>query len=536
MILRKAIYKTGLYNWSLRGRVPVRVRGVPPDPWSGDAEKGRGIIDGNHVMFGSARHLGDLPWRNAQLSKQERRLLHRFDGLGDLKALGTDDARRKGRGLMARWVNAYRRWDAIAWDPGVLGPRLTNWLRSYDFFRDDKHPGFDLTFLESTSVQMRHLARTLLDANDDIHAIEAAEGLILGSLCLVGMEAMLDAGLAALEQTVSRQVLADGGHFQRNPTLQCVALRSLIRVRDTLKAARVDTPPWLQHAIDRMAPMVKAFRLGDGKLTLCNGSQEGNEGEISAILKAAGSTARASLSAPHSGFQRMEAGKAVLVADAGAAVFSGSDQDAHAGLLGFEFSHRKNRIIVNCGAYGDRNDDWHDALRATAAHSTLTLDDTNAVEVRAGLGHGDPPPKVACRRNEADGSTFLQLQHEGYVRRFGMIHNRDIYLAASGEDLRGRDSLAIASDYMGPQAKAFCVRFHLHPAISAAITGDGESALLKLSNREAWRMRSSGGTLSVDDTVYMGVKGVLRRARQISLGGPCKPTGVEIKWSFIREG
>lgn len=535
MLLRYTFYKSSIYNWSLRGSVPTRTRGTPPDSWSGEAEAGREVLNGNHVLFGQSRHLGDLPWKNSQLSDQERRLLHRFEFLSDLKALNTDDARIKGCELMTRWINDYGRWHDIAWEPAVTGKRLRNWFCAYSFLQNPDHPGFDLTFLESTAAQLRHLSRTVTEVGDDIRAIEAAEGLILGALCLVGMEALLGTGLAALEAAVAKQILPDGGHFQRNPSLQRSVLATMVRIRDTMIAGQVETPFWLQHAIDRLAPMLQALRHGDGKLALFNGSTEGNKQAIDGILKAAGSSNKGLWSAPHTGFQRIESGPSVVIADAGAGMLSGANRDAHAGLLSFEFSHKKNRIIVNCGAHGNRDDQWHEALRATAAHSTLTLDDTNAIEVRAGGGFGDTAADVSCRRSEAEGSTFLQMRQDGYVRPFGLIHNRDIYLAGSGDDLRGRDSLAMNAHYMGPQASTFCVRFHLHPDVSAELSGGGGSAILKLPNREGWRLRASGGELAVEDSIYLGVPGKIRRARQITVSGPCKSTGIEVKWSLIKE-
>lgn len=536
MFLREKFFSSGIYDWSLRGSVPERLRGVPHDPEPGDASVGRAVVDGDHVLFGRPRHLGDMPWKNTHLTDQETRALHRFGFLGDLKALGTDEAGDTARALITRWVNEYGRWHALAWEPTVTGQRLTNWLRTYDFLNTADHPGFDLTFLESSAVQLRHLSRTVADTGDDVRAIEAAEGLVLAAMCLVGMEALVDTGLAALEVAVSKQVLADGGHFRRNPSIQHDVLMRLVRVRDTMQAGHVETPPWLQHAIDRMAPMLQALRHGDGRLALFNGAAEGTRQEVGAILKAAGSATQGLWSAPHAGFQRMEAGPSVVIADSGAAVLSGADRDAHAGLLSFEFSHGKNRIIVNCGACANRNDAWHDALRATAAHSTLTLDETNAIEIRTNGGSGTTEPGVSCRRNEIKGSVFLRLRHEGYVKSFGIIHSRDIYLAATGDDLRGRDSLAVSPGYMGPQASAFCVRFHLHPDVSAEITGDGQSAFLKLPEHEGWHLRVTGGELKVDDSVYTGAPGIVRPARQISVSGPCRPTGSEIKWSLIKEG
>lgn len=533
--LRNALFKTGLYDWSLRGRTPERLRGIPVNPEVGTLAEGRAVLDGDYYLFGKLRHLGDLPWNNTGLSPQEAATLHRFSFLSGLQALGTEDAGEKGRELMTRWINQYGRWKPVAWEPAITGGRLTNWLSAYGFLRNPEHPGFELTLLDSASAQLRHLSRTIEESATGADTIEAAEGLILGSLCLVGMEGLLDAGLAALEIAVGRQILADGGHYQRNPTIQHDVLIRLIRLRDTLAAAHIPPPHWLELTIKRMASMLSALRHTDDRLSLFNGSTEGNADSIKRTLKATARDIPPLWSAPHSGFQRIEAKDAVIIADAGAASIAGSDQDAHAGLLSFEFSRKKHRIIVNCGAHSDRTSDWNALLRNTAAHSTLIVDDTNAIEVNAGGGLNRLPADISCRRSESDGSIFLQMTHSGYRPAFGLTHGRDLYMAATGDDVRGRDVLSLNDNHMGQHAKRFCIRFHLHPDVKGEMAGNGESVILKAPEREGWRFRAAGGKIAIEDSIYLGTPGLVRRTKQITISGEVNPHATEVKWSLILE-
>ena len=533
--LRAVLYRTGIYNWSLRGRTPERLRGVPVNPTAGNADEGRTVMSGGYALFGADRHLGDLPWKNSRLSPQEAAIVHRFSFLSGLQALGTADAADKGRELMSRWINLYGRWTPIAWEPAITGGRLTNWLCAYGFLRTPDHPGFELTLLESASAQLRHLSRTIEESAAGSDSIEAAEGLILGALCLAGMEALLDAGLTALQIAISRQILDDGGHYQRNPSIQHDILIRLIRIRDTLVAAQIPIPHWLELTIDKMSAMLRTLRHSDGKLALFNGSTEGDAETISRTLNAAGHKSSARLSAQHTGFQRMEAPGAVVIADAGAATIAGSDRDAHAGLLSFEFSRKNHRLIVNCGAHGDRGSDWNTMLRNTAAHSTLVVDDTNAIEVNSKGGVGRLQADISCRRSESEGSTFIQMTHGGYRPAFGLIHGRDLYLSAGGDDLRGRDVLMLGNEHLGRHAELFCVRFHLHPDVKAEMAGGGESVLLKAPEREGWRFRASGGDLGLEDSIYLGTPGQLHRSKQITISGLVNPHSTEIKWSLIME-
>src|SRR3546814_4334259 len=107
----------------------------------------------------------------------------------------------------------------------------------------------------------------------------------------------------------------------------------------------------------------------------------------------------------------------------------------------------RERLIVNCGAQGGTQSggwgpgagEWRAAQRSTAAHSTATLGDTNSSELRAEGGIGARRAAVACRRDEADGSIWLETSHDGYLPVFGLTHHRRLFLSASGDDLRGED-------------------------------------------------------------------------------------------------
>ena len=100
-------------------------------------------------------------------------------------------------------------------------------------------------------------------------------------------------------------------------------------------------------------------------------------------------------------------------------------------------SHGRERIIVNCGAYGGDDLRWRTALRSTVAHSTMVVEDVNAVD-SGWLARR--PIRVASLRQETGGAIWLEGSHDGYRRRFGVTHHRRLYLADGGADLRGEDS------------------------------------------------------------------------------------------------
>jgi len=516
-----------LYPLTLTTRVSTALFVSPPDPWPGNAEAGRAIVHGSFTLAGRTLRYPAPLWEPLGAGRRFSAALNGFSWLRDLRAAGGDGPRRAARELVTLWLDANETWNPLSWDPVVTGERLANWLGQYDFYAASADIDFRHRLLGHMARQARHLARVLpagLGASD---ALTAIKGLVLAGVCLPAGEAWLARGLALLRRELPRQILADGGHVERSPARQMQVLRDLIDLRAALHAGEMAVPPDLQAAIEQMTPMLRLFQHGDGALALFNGSNESEGWLVDMVLQRADGRGRTILNAPDSGFQRLHAGRSLVIVDTGAPPPPGADRDAHAGTLSFEMSVGRERLIVNCGAFtGDGP--WRQAQRTTAAHSTLVLDDRNSSEILRDGGLARRPRMVTCRRHEAEGDILLDLSHDGY-EALGALHHRQLYLSANGEDLRGEDRLE------GPATGDFALRFHLHPEVQASLSQSGETALLRLAKAGGWRLRARGAELRLEESIYLGQDSVLRRSQQIVLSGSCRPGQTVIKWALQRE-
>jgi uncharacterized heparinase superfamily protein len=293
----------------------------------------------------------------------------------------------------------------------------------------------------------------------------------------------------------------------------------------------------LTQAIDRMAPMLRFFRQGDGALTLFNDSHEGESWLIDVVLTQSEARGKPLVSAPHTGFERMQAGRALLILDSGTPEPKAADC-AFAGTLAFEFGIGKERLIVNCGGGPADEPGWGAALRATAAHSTLNLAEANSTEIvfsPGGNHYKTAVRSVTGTRDEADGALWVERSHDGYAGRFGFLHQRKLYLAAGGDDLRGEDALLPApksSARKRRKPQAFTVRFHLHPGVQATQLQDG-GVLLRLPSGIGWRFAARGGEIRIEESIYFGGP-TPRRTRQLVVEGQTVADGVTVKWAFHR--
>jgi uncharacterized heparinase superfamily protein len=522
--LRHLLYASPFYHLTLKGRTPDALRFSPPAYRLGDPEAGRAILDGAFTLSHHKAHLGRDPWVAAMDDPGQLADLHGFSWLADLFAVGGDEARERAGVLLTGWVERNRKWHELSWRPDILGERLSAWLAFYEFLSVDQGDT-NAVLLEMAMIQARHLGRSCDQAPDDARKFKAIQGLIFAAICLPGAESMLESSLDLLAKEIHAQIFPDGGHIERNPSRLLDVLSRFNQIRALMLAAHEEVPLDLQGVIDKITPMLRALRHGDGGLALFNGGFEEDRALIDTVLAGTGVRGKALTSAPHSGFQRLAAGRTVIIADTGKPRFSDA-LGSHAGTLSFEMSVGKDRLVVNCGAASTEGEKWLAAMRTTAAHSTVSVDDGDSTQFSETGSLISGPNNVECTRREADGAVWLDTSHDGYIKSVGILHRRKFFLDASGEDFRGEDLVE------GSGGKSFCVRFHLHPGVHASQVQGRDAVLLKLGSGAGWQFQASGGAISLEESIYLSGHGEPRRCEQIVIAGPLHGDGAQIKWRF----
>lgn len=515
-------YGNPLYRLMLdQGPVPDRLRLSITDPWPGDAKLGQALIASQPAFFDDDTALGEGGQKNALT----------FDSLRDLRAVGSDLARRKAVSMIHEWLQDQEDWDEEAWAPDVLGARLANWIAFFDFYGVAASHDFTKKMIVSMVRQLRHLIHVAPAHLTGVKGLFAIKGLVYGGLALIDGQRALGIALDLLKRQIAAEVLPDGGTIFRNPTVHGDMLRLLIDLRAALRVAQMEIPAELTLAIARMVPALKFFRHGDGGLALFNGAREGSALMLDATLTMAEVKGRALKRLAHMGYERLTAGRSLLLVDAAGPPPRPYDRNAHAGLMSFEFSVGRERLITNCGAQEKHEPAWRRALAATAAHNTMTLSDTNACEVLVEGGVGHRPRMVDSQRFEQEDVQYIDITHDGYLPRQRIMMQRVLALTEDGDELRGKDILT------GASGRDFTVRWHLHPDVNVMLAQGGRSALLRTSSGSGWRFRvhgSLGEGLGLETSVYCA-KGAPRRTLQLFVTGRTTTAPLFVEWSLTRE-
>lgn len=532
--------------WRLLARCPgwpasERLVQSLPALIGGDAERGAELYAGNFDLAGSDASADGLSiFALAPPSRAWFRELHGFAWLADLRASDTALARAYGRALVEEWIaRGCRKRGAQA--PDTAARRILSWLENAPFLLADSEPAFRRAFARSLARQARRLYRDFGSAPAGTPRLSAAVAITATGLCLDERPAVTNAGRKLLGDELALQILPDGGHVSRNPAALIAVLRDLLPLRHLFALRQMEPPAGLLVAIDRLQPMLRFFRHGDGTLALFNGMGATQAALLSAIVAADDAQGRPVLNAGHSGYQRIEAGPALLIADAGLPPPPLFSTAAHAGTLSFEFSVGRERMIVNCGTPAGEGVEALKASRRTAAHSTVTIAEASSSRFArsdalnalvGGLPMVEGPEHVECVREDGPEATVLRLAHDGYSPRFGIVHQRRLKLAHDGSRLEGVERFRSVGSRK-PSAQPFAVRFHLHPDVQAARTADGSSVILRLPSGMAWTFEAEGLSCEVEESILFSAAEGARHAEQIVVRGT---TGdiERLAWSFSR--
>ncbi|WP_421725745.1 heparinase II/III family protein [Bauldia sp.] len=531
-----------LYRWRYTGAVPERLLIAPIDLRTADPTTALDIYAGRFYFSGEGLDINGYSVFDVDPpSDAWARELHGFGWLRHLRATDTAISRSNARSLVEEWIEQAGKVDPIAMETGVTARRVISWLAQAPLILDGCDLAFYRRFMRSLTRQVRYLRRTAYDGPQGMPRLRVMIALTSAALSMSDQTRFLKQASKWLDQELVRQILPDGGHISRNPAAILELLLDLLPLRQAFTARGVETSRVLLSAIDRMMPMLRYFRQGDGSFARFNGAGDTPADQLATVLAYDDVRGAPLTSTPHSGYQRVEAGTTIMIVDAGRPPPTDFSVDAHAGCLSFEMSSGRQRLIINCGVPFGSTGPLHRLARTTAAHSTVSLNDTSQCRFLARSWIGDwlgeaviaGPTRVKSERRFEAGATILEMGHNGYVSRYAIVHERQLALSDAGDRLDGLDM------FLAPNGKpisrsgkdAFAIRFHLHPNVQ--VTQDSNGISLALPDGETWAFATDGPEVEIEESILMSNSRGNRQTSQIVVHGRAQHNPA-VSWQLQR--
>ena len=532
-----------LLRWRFGSTKTDRLVIAPQDLRTADATRASEIYAGRFAFAGKVVICDRRsPFEMTPPSDEWAVQLLSFSWLRHLRAADSAITRANARSLIDEWITLQGGWHPVGWRSDILSRRIICWLSQAPFVLQDSDAKFYRRFIRSLSRQVRYLRRTLNEARDGMPRLQAIIALTFATLCLQGQSGSLRAHARRLIEELRAQILPDGGHISRNPGALIELLADLLPLRQLFSARDLQPPAALNNAIDRMMPMLRFFRHADGNFAQFNGMGPTAVDLLATVLAYDDARGSPLSNAPHSGYQRIDAGNTAMLMDTGRPPPIALSQEAHAGCLSFELSWKQHRLVINCGLPAVNRETWRQVARATTAHSTVAFNDKSSCHFLEsssfrGLLFGTPivagPHEIRIERDDTANGTTLRTAHDGYAADFGVIHHRAIQISPDGDILDGEDSFTPSDSRGFPPGTAdeYAVRFHLHPSIKASRLSDSRGVILLLPDREVWTFSTLADSVEIEESVFLAGTDGPRRAVQIVIYGHAREHP-KVKWSF----
>lgn len=537
----------------LREPRPDRLLFAPQDLRTADPTVAADFSDGLYPLAGrTVRGRGASPFGAEPPTEAWAAELYGFGWLRHLRAAETPGARETARRLVADALGPSRRTleTGIGRRTPVMARRLISLLAHSPLVLSGAEPALYVRCLEAIGRWCGSLERDMARSGPPADRLQAAIAVSFAGLCCAGLERPLRRGLRVFEAELDRQILPDGGHVSRNPAVLIDLAADLLPLRLLFASRALAVPTALSGALDRLTPMLRFFRHGSGDFALFNGMGATPVDLVATLLGHDRDGGEPVSHALPSGYDRLVAGGAVVLAETGPPPPPVAAGSAAAGCLSFEFSSGPCRVVVNCGAPppGSR---FALPSRRTAAHSTVTLDGRSSAvflpEADDGRGWAGtavtrrlgpillagPTAVTTDRQATANGGRGLKASHDGYRERFGAVHERELFLAGDGALLAGLDTIR-RDDARTAEPVAAAVRFHLAPDVEAEAEPGSAEVRIRLPNAEHWLFTAPDVPPAVEASVSFAVPEEVRPARQIVLNVPLTGARTTIGWSFRR--
>jgi len=521
------------------GRQPLRLVAVPRDHVVGDRARGDALLSGKLLIGSETVNLAEVDF--ATLGS-ESPLAREIQGFGWLRDLAASASREKGarlaEAIAGRWLIAHGTRIDAAWAPDLWGERILHWTAYAPYILSSRDAGYRSALLNTLARGARHLDTHADKAAPGLPRITAWAGVVVAALTLQGGMARLTRGESGLMRALSAAQYEDGGLMSRSPQEQMLLVDRLGLVRAAYFAAKQTLPDALENAAAAALAALHGVTMGDGALSSWQGGNPGDPHRLAALVEGCGLRARPLRAARGWGYQRMSALGTVIVLDAAPPPPPRMAAAGCASTLGIEISDGAQRLVVNCGGPGpvptDLPAELVDALRTTAAHSTLVIDDTNSTAILPDGSLGKGVTDVVIDRGEDNDTSRLEASHDGYVKGFGLLHQRRLSLGNDGKEIRGEDILTARGRRKIREAAPYAIRFHLAPGIEPTVTADGMGAILRSPGAPAWNFRCRGAMILVEESLVIDHHGRTVPTLQLVVVGEVSGVGGEIAWQFRR--
>jgi len=325
----------------------------------------------------------------------------------------------------------------------------------------------------------------------------------------------------------------------RNPEEVFISIKYLILIREWFKEAQKPIPDFLNEIISKCGNCYAMLSCSNKQFPLFNGATEINHKDYDIFLKSLKYKFH-NKNYELADLIKIKQKKFEFFIDCGNPPPSNFTKHYQAGCLAFELISNKQKIICNSGYGKYLSNKLASLSRSTAAHSTLYINNTSSCIFQKNkfvnkiYGNSLLESHKIISKNYTEDKNFylVSASHNGYEKKFGYIHTRQIKISKKDDKIFGQDELKKTKNHLN--SLIYFIRFHVYPNTKIVKTKARNSVLISLPNGEGWLLQTKSNNLEIEKNIFLGNKNKIINNESISISGNIDKEIISIKWDIER--
>jgi len=469
-------------------------------------------------------------WDNKKLKEKDYRNLNSFFWLFSLDLRSSKKDTQK---IILQWIDKNHMYNAKSWEVDIVAKRIIAWTSNSRLTYEDGSTDYKNKFNAIIKKQINHLINEIEGSEWVDDKMIGCAAIILTGLSYEDKDQYLKTGLNLLRKLVKFSFDNDGFPKSRNIRQLCFYLKYFILIREWFKESQNEIPNFIDENIYYLG-QAYAFCWQNNKVDLLfNGNNETSNIEFDHYLKKLGYSFK-NQSNELGGYVALNNKKNSLIMDVGSSPDKKFSSNYQAGTLSFEIISNGKKLICNSGYFQNHNHQLNELSKSSAIHSALIIDDSSSCKFNKIKNEGSKIYRglKVLKKNIVFEKNYWKInaEHDGYLRQYGIIHEREIEFYPEQVKFIGHDKIVFKNNIKNLK---FEIRFHLEPHIKIMKTQDNKSILIDLDG-EGWKFNSDNNNMHIDNGLYFGKKNSYVDNQNIIISGMTNDENQTIKWEITK--
>ena len=467
-------------------------------------------------------------WNNQKLKKKDYKNLNSFFWLF---SLDLKSSKKDTQNIILQWIEKNHRYNSKSWEVDILAKRIIAWLSNSKLTYEESDANYKEKFNNIIGKQINHLINEIEGSEWVEDKMIGCSAVILTGLSYQNKDNYLDVGLNLLKKLAKHSFDNDGFPKSRNIRQLNFYLKYFVLIREWFKESQTEIPEFINENIYYLGQAYAFICQKNTKNFLFNGNHESNNIDFDHYLKKFGYNFK-NPSNELGGYAILNNKKISLAVDIGRSPDKKFSSNYQAGSLSFEIVSGRKKLICNSGYFQNFKHQLNKISKSSAVHSTLILEDISSCKFTK-----QSPSKIfdglkIIKKNVVFEKNYWKINaaHDGYLKQFGIIHDREIEFYPEQIKFIGHDKIISKNNAKNLK---FEIRFHLEPSVKVMKTLDNKSILIDLDG-EGWKFNSNQNIMNIDTGLYFGKKNSFVSNQNIFISGMTNGDNQTIKWEITK--